>query len=188
VGSIQKFKDGLWQGILRAILNKETWPTTIDQWKKATRRKVRWFSIIKEALGNRPNNFISNKQAKWRSSAQQLKSSIRKKDEVVPMEIDAGQIWDKDLKKEAKLRRLQTKGRCYGCGKQGHLWRDCPDRPKGARNPPSYTLKAQSTELPPEEEEEHQPTLEEIIRAVGPMDKDQKCNYLDGFLLKPEDF
>jgi hypothetical protein len=37
VGLIQKFKDGLQQGILRAILNKETWPTTIDQWEEATR-------------------------------------------------------------------------------------------------------------------------------------------------------
>jgi hypothetical protein len=25
VGSIQKFKDGLWQGTLWSILNKETW-------------------------------------------------------------------------------------------------------------------------------------------------------------------
>jgi hypothetical protein len=41
VGSIQKFKDRLQQGILRAILNKETWPTTIDQWEEAARCKVR---------------------------------------------------------------------------------------------------------------------------------------------------
>jgi hypothetical protein len=65
VGLIQKFKDGLRQGILQAILNKETWPTTIDQWEEAARHEVRRFSIIKEALGDRPNNFISNKQAKW---------------------------------------------------------------------------------------------------------------------------
>jgi hypothetical protein len=121
VGSIQKFKDGLQQGILRAILNKETWPTTINQWKEATRREVRWFSIIKEALGDRLNNFISTKQAKWQSSTQQLKSLTRKKDEAVPMEVDAGQIRDKDLKREVELHRLQTKGRCYRCGKQGHL-------------------------------------------------------------------
>jgi hypothetical protein len=56
------------------------------------RHEVRWFSIIKEALGDRLNNFISTKQAKWQLSAQQLKSLTRKKDEAVPMEIDARQF------------------------------------------------------------------------------------------------
>jgi hypothetical protein len=65
VGSIQKFKDGLRQGVLHAILNKERWPDTIDQWEEATRREVQRFSIIKEAMGNRANNFLSTKQAKW---------------------------------------------------------------------------------------------------------------------------
>jgi hypothetical protein len=65
VGSIQKFKDGLRQGVLQAILNKETWPTTIDQWEEAARQEVRRFSIIKEAMGDRMSNFISTKQAKW---------------------------------------------------------------------------------------------------------------------------
>jgi hypothetical protein len=40
VGSIQKFKDGLRQGVLRAILSKERWPDTIDQWEEAARREV----------------------------------------------------------------------------------------------------------------------------------------------------
>jgi hypothetical protein len=40
VGSIQKFKDRLQQGVLRAILNKERWPDTINQWKEAARQEV----------------------------------------------------------------------------------------------------------------------------------------------------
>jgi hypothetical protein len=40
VGSIQKFKDGLQQGVLCAILNKERWPDTIDQWEEAARQEV----------------------------------------------------------------------------------------------------------------------------------------------------
>jgi hypothetical protein len=40
VGSIQKFKDGLQQGVLHTILNKERWPDTINQWKEATRQEV----------------------------------------------------------------------------------------------------------------------------------------------------
>jgi hypothetical protein len=47
-------------------------------------------------MGNRTSNFLSTKQAKWRTTAQQLKSLTKKKDEAVPMEINAGQIRDKD--------------------------------------------------------------------------------------------
>jgi hypothetical protein len=102
--------------VLRAILNKERWPDTINQWKEAARQEVWRFSIIKEAIGDRANNFFSIKQAKWQTTAQQLKSSTKKKDEAVPMEIDIGQIRDKDPKKEAKNARLHKEGRCYKCG------------------------------------------------------------------------
>jgi hypothetical protein len=104
------------------------------------------------------------------------------------MKIDTRQIRDKDPKKQAELHKLQAEGRCYGCGKQGHLRRDCPDKLKEERNPPPYASKARSTELPFEEEEEPQPDLEEIIRAIGPMDKDQKCDYLDRFFMEQKDF
>jgi hypothetical protein len=43
-------------------------------------------------MGDRANNFLSTKQAKWQTTAQQLKFSTKKKDEAVPMEIDAGQV------------------------------------------------------------------------------------------------
>jgi hypothetical protein len=71
--------------------------------------------IIKEAMGDRTSNFISIKQAKWRTTAQQLKSLTKRKDETVPMEINAGQI--KDPKEEAELTRLRNEGRCYKCNK-----------------------------------------------------------------------
>jgi hypothetical protein len=87
-----------------------------------------------------------------------------------------------------ELHRLQTKGRCYRCGKQGHLQWDCLDKLKGAGNPPSYASKARSTELPHKEEEEHRSTLEEIARTASMMDWDQKLNYLNGFLLKLQNF
>jgi hypothetical protein len=165
VGSIQKFKDGLRQRVLHAILNKERWPDTINQWEEATRREVQRFSIIKEAMGDRANNFLSTKQAKWQTTAQQLKSSTKKKDEAVPMEIDAGQVRDKDPKKEAKNAHLRKEGRCYKWGQQGHLKRNCPDWPKRPDKPPPYPSKACSTNTLPlvqETEEEKDPNLKEL--------------------------
>jgi hypothetical protein len=54
---------------------------------------------MKEALRDKPNNFISGKQAKWQASAQQLKTAVRKRDKAVPIEIDAGLIQDRDPKR-----------------------------------------------------------------------------------------
>jgi hypothetical protein len=65
VGSIQKFKDGLCKGVLSAILRRDQWPETIDEWQDHARREVRRFEIVKEALGERGNSHISTKQAKW---------------------------------------------------------------------------------------------------------------------------
>jgi hypothetical protein len=41
VGSIQKFKDGLKRSVLSAILCRDTWPETIDEWQDHARREVR---------------------------------------------------------------------------------------------------------------------------------------------------
>jgi hypothetical protein len=163
--------------VLRAILSKERWPDTIDQWEEAARREVRRFSIIKEAIGNRANNFLSTKQAKWRTTAQQLKSSTKKRDEAVPMEIDAGQIRDKDPKKKAENAHLRKEGRCYKCGQQEHLKCNCPDWPKRPDKPPPYPSKACSTNtLPPvqETEEEKDPNLKELAQSMSLMDNAKK--------------
>ena len=89
VESIQKFKDGLHKGVLSAILRCNQWPETIYEWEEHAQREVQRFKIIKESLGDKGNTHLSTKQAKWHSTAQQLKSSTHKKDGVVPMKIDA---------------------------------------------------------------------------------------------------
>jgi hypothetical protein len=177
--------------VLHAILNKERWPDTIVLWKEAARQEVRRFSIIKEAMGDRANNFLSTKQAKWRTTTQQLKSSTKKKDEAVPMEINAGQIQDKDPKKEAENACLCKEGRCYKCGQQGHLKCNCPDWPKRSDKPPPYPSKACSTNtLPPVQEtkEEKDPNLKELVRSMSLMDDTKKDELFNLLLEGKEDF
>ena len=50
------------------------------------------------------------------------------------MDIDAMTTGQQD--------EAMKKGLCFGCGKQGHLSRDCPTkkRPTTSSTPPSYTL------------------------------------------------
>ena len=87
VGAIEKFKDGLKYGILAAILRRNTWPITIDEWEEAARREVRRFRVIKESLRKKGDAFSHTRQSKWNNNFQ---STLKqKKNDVVPMEIDA---------------------------------------------------------------------------------------------------
>jgi hypothetical protein len=147
--------------------------------------------IIKEAMGDRASNFISTKQAKWRTTAQQLKSSTKRKDKAVPMEIDTRQTQIKDPKREAKLTHLRKEGRCFKCNQQGHLKHDCPEWAKEPNQPPPYTSKACSINaLTPikETEEETDPKMKELARSMLLLTSDQKDEFFDLFLEGKEDF
>jgi hypothetical protein len=112
----------------------------------------------------------------------------KRKDEAVPMEIDAGQI--KDPKREAKLTCLRKEGRCFKCNKQGHLKCDCPEWAKGPDKPPPYASKAHSTNVPTpveETEEEVDPKMKELARSMLLLTSDQKDEFSDLLLEGKED-
>jgi hypothetical protein len=105
------------------------------------------------------------------------------------MEINAGQI--KDLKREAKLTRLQKEGRCFKCNKQGHLKHDCPEWAKGPDKLLPYASKARFTNtLTPEEEteENRDPKMKELARSMSLLTSDQKDEFFDLLLEGKEDF
>jgi hypothetical protein len=107
------------------------------------------------------------------------------------MEIDAGQIRDKDSKKEAENARLCKEGRCYKCGQQGHLKHNCPDWPKRPDKPPPYPFKARSTNTLPlvqETKEEQDPNLKELAQSMSLMDDAKKDELFDLLLEGKEDF
>src|SRR5882757_2320800 len=192
VGSIKKFKDGLRKGVLSAILKRDTWPVTIDDWEENARCEVRRFGIIKESLGDRGNNYTSTKQARWRTLAQQFKANktpYRKKDEAVPMDIDAAIVPGKDPRKITESERLKKEGRCYKCQQQGHLKRNCPEWPKKADKPPPYPFKGRSITLNTiDEEGQGSKDLKELARAMMTLDIKEQDELFNNLMYGNEDF
>jgi hypothetical protein len=147
--------------------------------------------LTKEALGEGKGNFfVSSKQAKWRSAVQQLKTTpSRKRDDVVPMEIDAAQIRDRDPKRAAEIAKLRAEGKCYKCQVKGHLKRDCPEWGKNKAKPPPYQAKARSTNAADQTREtgEGPSNIQELARSMSTLD-DNKRDQLFDLLLEGEDF
>ena len=142
VAALFRFKGGLRKGVHAAILKRDTWPMTLDEWQQSTRREVRQFGIMKESLGESGNYNLSTKQAKWKTAAQQFRSSNKqRRDEAVPMEIDSAQIRPRNPEREAKNTKLRKEGRCFKCKKQGHVKKDCPEWGRKGEKPPPYQSK-----------------------------------------------
>ncbi len=104
-GILDRFKEGLKRGIHATILHWDQWPTDLDQWQEQACYKVRRLSIIRDFLGDRRNPYLSTHQSKWKELAQKA-LHCPKWDDVIPMNVDAGQIEEAGWKSEAKIKKL----------------------------------------------------------------------------------
>jgi len=75
------------------------------------------------------------------------------RDQVVPMDVDSIR---KATTEEAKIAH-RKEGRCFECSKQGHMARDCPNKPKRPTKPPSIKFISQ---LEADSDDEEAPTAE----------------------------
>jgi hypothetical protein len=151
-------------------------------------------AIVREFLGDKGNYHLSNKQAKWCSFSQQFKSG-KKRNEAVPMEIDAAKFI-KDPKREEENAKLRKEGRCFKCKKQGHMKNACPDWAKESKGkPPPYQPKAQSADVPEpsitestrEAPFQEPQNMKELTQNIHTLD-DQKTDELFQLIMDGEDF
>ena len=191
------FKQGLTPGIHYWILNRNPVPRTINDWYTAAREEMTRRQMICASLGPRKKEYM-NKRPHQEPSG---KFGFKKKDPNA-MEIDAaiaGEGSDSPnwcerrgslTEQEKKMR--QTEGRCFLCGRQGHMRRNCqrrnngkgketkarkadteetkeqePDDGYASLEPPSYVSKKSSGQAKTLDDEECEKLLARIMDEPG---------------------
>jgi hypothetical protein len=181
VGVMDKFTDGLSEGLHRSIMRRDDWPTTINEWQEAARREVRRFDVLKDTFGTCPKPQISTREAKWQAL---LRRRPKKKDESVPMEIDAGWTSKEKTKKVFDRTQLSKEGKCFKCLQTGHIKKDCPEW-KG--KPPPYKPKVAKLATVMEEPKEELSDIKELARTMATLD-DQRREDLFDILINEQGF
>ncbi|KAF8495268.1 hypothetical protein F5888DRAFT_1805118 [Russula emetica] len=110
------------------------------------------------------------------SEAQLERKKSKKKDDAVPMEIDAAWTQKEKLKKGMDRSQLSKEGRCFKCLQQGHLKKDCPEW-KG--KPPPYKPKVTKLATVTEETKEEPFDLKELARTMATLDNQKKEDLFD---------
>ena len=181
VQTVEKFKDGLRKGILAKIYNRDTWPDDLDDWEEAARREVRRLGVTKEALGEKGGYHLSTRQSRWQSIFKGTRKAP-KKDEAVPMEVDATR-WELDPKRKALIDKQKKEGLCFKCNERGHLKRDCPKWPNKG-NPPSPRTKVRKVEVEDSSTTRNIPEMARSMAALGNNEQEELFN----LLMEKEDF
>ena len=180
VGTIEKFKDRLKRGVLQGILNQDIWPTTIDRWEESTRREVHHYGIMKEALLKHGQAFP--KLSKWQADAHRFFG--RKKNDPVPMEVDAATTQERKAKRGFN-ENLKKEGCCFHCHMQGHIKKDCLKKNQTFKGKP-FEKKKGSKEggrqaIIEESEEDEEDTCKLACRIQG-LDDDKRNEVFQNML------
>ena len=106
------------------------------------------------------------------------------------MEIDAG-ITDKiSADRQTENQRLRKEGRCFECGQQGHLKRNCPKLKGKTDKPPPYKPTARTATTNKNQEEPDQPgndppDLNNLARSMKVLDSQKKEDLFDLLMEEP---
>lgn len=138
---IDAFRETLKIPLQRQILSMEKPPTTLTEWYEATIKLDNRYRRIQRIIGRANPDQGKNDREKKKEEEPKRRWTFAKKD---PNAMDV------DFLSADKRDEAMRKGLCFGCGKPGHLNRDCPDKKgktKSYTPPPSTSKKMNAKEL-----------------------------------------
>ena len=164
-------------------------------WTRAAQKYQQKYLLIRSALGIKTGNTVQKTRKKpqtpeqWKAAWNNKKNSDPDAMDTTPGRARARRI-DADEHTE-----LMKAGKCFTCKKQGHLSRDCPQRPPQCpRTNARASTSSQIEEVQSEDEEpakvrsgKKKHSASEIMNILREADEEAKDSIIQEFFMK-EDF
>ena len=191
---LDRFGSGLNSGLFTSIINN-TNPRTWLDWTRAAQKYQQKYLFIRSALGLKIGN-PDTKGHKKPETPEQWKAAWNNKRSNNPNAMDTTPGHARARKIDAKERtELMKAGKCFTCKKQGHLSRDCPQRPP--QRPRTNTCASTSSQIEDVNSDDEEPakvrsgkkkhSASEIMEILREADDDAKDSIIQEFFMK-EDF
>ena len=191
---LDRFGSGLNPGLFTAIINN-TNPRTWLDWTRAAQKYQQKYLLIRLALGMNTGN-SSPKNHKKPQTPEQWKAAWNNKKGSDPNAMDTTPGQTRARKIDADERtELMKAGKCFTCKKQGHLSRDCPQRPP--QHPCTNARASMSSQIEDVNSDDEEPakvrsrkkkhSASEIMDILREADEEAKDSIIQEFCMK-EDF
>ena len=125
---LDRFSSGLTSGLYIAIVNGPNKPRNWTEWTRVAQKYQQKYLLIHSNLGMR--NPKDSKIRKKPQTPKQWKAAWKKPGVRDPdaMDTTPGQTRARKIDADERT-ELMKAGKCFTCKKQGHLSRNCPQRP-----------------------------------------------------------
>ena len=190
---LDRFGSGLNPGLFTAIINN-TNPRSWLDWTRAAQKYQQKYLLIHSALGLKTGN-PSPKTCNKPQTPDQWKVAWNNKrgNDSDAMDTSPGRTRARRIDADERA-ELMKAGKCFTCKKQGHLSRDCPQRPPQCPHTNTCASTSQIEEVNSDNEEPAQVrsgkkkhSTSEIMEILREADNEAKDSIIQEFFMK-EDF
>ena len=195
-GSVEMFKGRLPRKLVYVILQRDQVPHTINEWQRALRNEIQRREMIDATLGARTESHPFSRNKFLGKTKEGPRRWQRDPD---AMDVDAA-IMGTDTKKgdgklsENEKKKRQAEGRCFTCGRQGHMSRACPKKRDGEK-----AKNARKAEIKNQQEEEKEGredaasapppyNSEGMMAQIRSMNTEERDEFLDQLMMTEEGF
>ena len=191
---LDRFGSSLNPGLYASIINN-TDPRNWLDWTRAAMKYQQKYLLIRSALGMKTGN-TTQKPRRKPQTPEQLKAAWNNKKSNDPdaMDTTPGRTRARKIDADKRTELMRT-GKCFTCKKQGHLSRDCPQRPP--QRPRANARASTSAQIKDVNSDDEEPakvrsgkkkhSASEIMDILREADEEAKDSIIQEFFMK-EDF
>ena len=125
--SIESFKDGLPDALLRKILNRDDPPEDYEEWLNAAQKEQTKWTVLKAAGLTGKGRDQNTRRQRWREALTKKPTQSNQNKRKDPDAMDVDNVRLNPLTDEER-KRFMEEGRCFRCRQRGHMSKACPKK------------------------------------------------------------